>query len=130
MAKAGPNLKRPSLKRQRAEKFGRQMEDSAAAFMQSKGYVILESRYKTQHGEIDLIAEKSAMIIFVEVKARAKKTDLAMALEAINQTRIANAAELWVAKNPELAMRDMRFDVILLTPNQQPYHLENAFMGM
>lgn len=118
-----------SPKRQRAEKFGRKMELAAAQFMQAKGYTILESRYKTPHGEIDLIAEKAGAIIFVEVKARAKKTDWAMALEAINQTRIVNAASLWIANNLENCDRDMRFDVILLSPNSEPYHLENAFMA-
>lgn len=118
-----------SPKRQRAEKFGRKMELAAELFMRSKGYTILECRYKTPHGEIDLIAEKAGMIIFVEVKARAKKTDWATALETINQTRIVNAASQWIANNPANCDRDMRFDVILLSPNSLPHHLENAFMA-
>lgn len=116
-------------KRQKAEQFGRQMEEKAAKYLKNKGYIVLEYRFKTPFGEIDLIAQKSDAIIFVEVKARTKTSDLATALEAVNQSRIINAASLWLAKNPERANSDMRFDVIVLTPNQSPHHLENAFMA-
>lgn len=116
-------------KRQKAEKFGRNAEDIAALFLRAKGYELLNQRYKTPHGEIDLVMERDSTIIFIEVKARAKQGDWATALESINQTRIANAALIWISKNPNYSERDMRFDVLLLTPNQDPHHLENAFMA-
>src|SRR5262245_55959447 len=64
-------LKTPlTLQRQQREKRGRDAEAAAALWLRLKGYRILDSRVKTPKGEIDLIASKGKMLIFVEVKAR------------------------------------------------------------
>lgn len=49
---------------------GNEGEARAAAFLQSKGYKILASQWSCPFGEIDLIAEVSGEIVFVEVKTR------------------------------------------------------------
>ena len=41
--------------------------------------------------------------------------------------RIVAAAELWLAHNPDDAQREIRFDVILVTPGRMPQHIANAF---
>lgn len=45
-------------------------EQLAKAFLVSKGYKILESNWRFQHKEIDLIVKKDPFIVFVEVKTR------------------------------------------------------------
>jgi putative endonuclease len=60
----------PNSKRTAAEKRGRTGETLAALYLRLKGYRILARRVRTPVGEIDLIAEKSGVIAFVEVKAR------------------------------------------------------------
>lgn len=43
-------------------------EDIAEEFLRKKGYVIRERNYLKPWGEIDIIAEKDAILCFVEVK--------------------------------------------------------------
>ena len=45
-----------------------------------KGYRILARRYRTPHGEIDIVARRQQLIAFVEVKARASLDDAAYAV--------------------------------------------------
>ena len=45
-------------------------EDFAAKLLMLKGYRILERKYRCKVGEIDIIAEKSDKLFFVEVKTR------------------------------------------------------------
>src|ERR1700675_5052388 len=48
---------------------GLSAENRAAAFLMAKGYRILAKRFRTPYGEIDLVARKRNMIVFIEVKA-------------------------------------------------------------
>ena len=45
-------------------------EDCAAAYLRRHGYRILARNYSCRFGEIDLIAEKDGVLLFVEVKLR------------------------------------------------------------
>ena len=45
-------------------------ETLAKEYLLGRGYDILESRYRTRQGEVDLIAEKDKTLVFIEVKAR------------------------------------------------------------
>lgn len=110
-----------------AEQGGQRAEALAAWFLRLKGYRIIERRYKTPVGEIDLIAECFGVTVFVEVKARAKASGAAEALEAVNQSRITRAAEHWLSRHPERSETLFRFDVIFLAPGTWPRHLVNAF---
>jgi len=49
---------------------GKQGEQLAKEFLESKGYVILNQNWQAGRAEIDLIARHDDQIIFVEVKAR------------------------------------------------------------
>lgn len=44
-------------------------EEIAAKFLAQKGFRIIEKNYRKPWGEIDIIAEKNAVVRFVEVKA-------------------------------------------------------------
>lgn len=41
-------------------------ESRAAAYLMAKGYRILAKRYRTPHGEIDIVARRRNLIAFVE----------------------------------------------------------------
>jgi len=58
------------MKRQSAEKNGRDGEARAAFWLRAKGWQILDQRVKTPVGEIDLVAKRGSIIAFVEVKWR------------------------------------------------------------
>ena len=60
-----------SPERVAAFRTGISAESRAAAFLMAKGYRILAKRYRTPHGEIDIVARRRNLIAFVEVKARA-----------------------------------------------------------
>ncbi len=49
---------------------GRLGEDLAAEFLQKKGYSILERNFRKGYGEIDIVALKDKILVFVEVKTR------------------------------------------------------------
>jgi putative endonuclease len=102
-------------------------ESRAAAFLIAKGYRILAKRFRTPHGEIDLVAKKRNLLAFIEVKARASLDEAAYAVTPRQQARIIDAAQGWLAAHPEHAEFDLRFDAILIAPRHLPRHLLAAF---
>jgi putative endonuclease len=93
----------------------------------AKGYRIAARRYKTPLGEIDIVARRRGLLVFVEVKARARADDAAEAVTERARGRIISAAELWLAHHPDDGSREIRFDVMLVAPGRIPQHIANAF---
>ncbi len=110
-----------------AFRFGLSAESRAAALLIAKGYRILARRFRTPLGEIDIVARRRGVLVFVEVKARDSFDTAAEAIGKRQQSRIIAAAQLWLAGHPEDAVRDMRFDVVLVVPGCVPRHLQAAF---
>jgi putative endonuclease len=115
------------VKRQLAERRGRQGEGRAALWLQLKGWTVLERRKKTSLGEIDLVVRKGNLIAFVEVKWRKSAAELDFAIDEYRLRRVAAAAEA-VAHLYANKGEDVRIDVILLAPRSFPRHIENAWM--
>ena len=120
-------LKPRSKARLVAHRDGHRGEMLAAWWLRLQFYRIVAQRYKTPGGEIDLIARRFGVTVFVEVKLRRKTVSLAEAFEAVNHRRIVQAADYWIGRNPAFADTDMRFDVIFLAPWTWPRHVINAF---
>jgi putative endonuclease len=116
------------MKRQQAEKRGRQAERIAGWWLRLKGWQIVGRRMRTPAGEVDLIARRGSILAFVEVKARASGAELALAIDERRLSRVAAAAEMLFY---DLARPgdDMRIDVILLAPGRPPRHLANVWHG-
>lgn len=127
MAKAKQPIAAPSPERVAAFQTGISAETRAAAFLMAKGYRVLARRFKTPHGEIDLIVKRRALVAFVEVKARARLDDAAYAVTPRQQQRIIAAAEVWLAANPDQAAGELRFDAVLVAPKRLPQHVPGAF---
>jgi putative endonuclease len=106
---------------------GLQAEKWASWYLRVKGYRILAMRYKTHLGEIDIVAKRGRVLVFVEVKLRNRMQAAAEAIHAQNQTRVRRAAELYLQKYPRYTGCDLRFDAVMLAPYQWPRHIENAF---
>jgi putative endonuclease len=125
---SGPTENSPvEAGRATAFRTGLSAERRACLYLAAKGYRILARRYRTPHGEIDVVAKRRATLVFAEVKARATLDDAAYSITPRQQQRIAAAASLWLAAHPDHANLDCRFDVILIAPRQLPRHLEAAF---
>ena len=110
------------------KQYGKMGEDKAVAYLEKEGYRILERNWRFRHWEIDIIAEKDDVIVFVEVKTR--RGDLLLR-EIISQSQIKtliNAAECYLRSQTKTV--ECRFDVILLRDsgsNLNLEHIKDAF---
>ena len=77
-------------------------EGRAAAFLMAKGYRILMKRFRTPYGEIDIVARRRNLLVFVEVKARASLDEAAYAVTPRQQARIIAAAQAWLMAHPSM----------------------------
>ncbi len=108
------------------KKKGNLGEEVARKFLENKGYSILESQYRTKHGEIDIIAIDDKTIVFIEVKYR-KTNKKGSPLEAINKTKqnkIINSAYQYIIDNN--VKNNIRFDAVGILDNEVT-HIINAF---
>jgi putative endonuclease len=117
----------PHPARQAAFMLGMSAEMRAAALLLVKGYRIAARRWRSAAGEIDIVARRGNLLVFVEVKARGSFDDAAYSVTPRQKQRIASAAALWLANHADDAGRDMRFDAILVAPRRWPRHIEAAF---
>ncbi len=114
-----------SPKRKRAYQKGHDGEALACDYLAREGWRVLEQRYKTPYGEIDVIAQKADWCIFVEVKARTSAEEALYAITPRQQQRIIQAAQHFIA---ETALDcNMRFDVIAISATNMITHIEHAW---
>ena len=66
--------------------YGKRSEIIASDYLKKKGYKILETNYKNDVGEIDIIAKDGETIVFTEVKTRMDDAFGAPS-EAVNQKK-------------------------------------------
>src|SRR5213083_2213511 len=118
-------IQAPRPERQIAFRTGISAESRAAALLIAKGFRILARRWKSPVGEIDIIARRRSLLVFVEVKARDKLDDAAWSVT--DRQRLRTAAEAWLARYADDRIRDIRFDAMLVAPGRIPHHIPSAF---
>lgn len=110
-------------------------EAQTAAYLRKRGYEIVGTNYRTRFGEIDLIAQKDGVLIFVEVKTRKYGVNVRPSeqvtpkkLERIRMAGLSYLAE----KNCDLPVR---FDVaevfapaVLTEPPIKIHYIENVYL--
>lgn len=107
-------------------------EQAAADYLLSRGYKISARKFRVPVGEIDLIAEKASVVVFVEVKTRrtVRCGTPAQSVDYRKQQKIIRTA-CWYIRQRHLDERLCRFDVIEVycTPGGSfsVRHIENAF---
>jgi putative endonuclease len=122
----GPD-RAPSPERQIAFSAGISAESRAAMLLIAKGFRILARRWRSPVGEIDIIARRRSLLIFVEVKARPTLDEAAWSVTDRQRVRIIRAAEAWLARNADDRISDIRFDAMLVAPGHIPRHIPAAF---
>ena len=104
-------------------------EEVAQRYLLDKKYLILETNFLCRFGEIDIIALKDGVCVFIEVKGR-KNIDFGYPREYVTTTKmkkiISTANYYLMKKNYDNVQ--CRFDVIeIISENRQINHIENAF---
>jgi putative endonuclease len=96
---------------------GARGEEAAARHLESLGFRILERRFRTRAGEIDLVAEEQGTLVFVEVKSRSALGfgRPAEAVDARKRGRLTRAAAIYLMLRG-LSDRPCRFDVLEVLP--------------
>jgi putative endonuclease len=117
----------PDPKRVAAFQNGISAESRAAALLVMKGYRIVARRFRCPMGEIDIVARRRGVLVFVEVKARGGFDEAAEAVTERQRRRIVEAAQFWLAAHPDDGKGDIRFDAVLVVPGKIPRHLPAAF---
>ena len=112
------------------KEIGNKGEENAVNFLFANGYEVLERNYRFGRGEVDIIARKDLIMVFIEVKTR-KNTNFGYPetfLSEAQQERIHWAAEEYVLQ--KTWQGEIRFDIIaILWEGQEPTldHFEDAF---
>ena len=107
-------------------------EAAACAHLERIGYRILARNARADRVELDIVAERAGVLVFVEVKTRrtAGCGGAAEAVDARKQARIARGAVAWLHANGHRARR-IRFDVVTCEPaprgSFRVTHWESAF---
>ncbi|MCI8585500.1 MAG: YraN family protein [Lachnospiraceae bacterium] len=110
-------------------KTGARYEEQAACFLEARGYRILERNFYCRQGEIDLVAEESGYLVFIEVKYR-KSFRIGYPSEAVDgykQRKLSRAAAYYCHKNRIPETRACRFDVVSIL-GEQVELIQNAFL--
>lgn len=111
---------------------GKTGEQIAASFLRKKGYRILQSNYRTSRGEIDIVAGKKDVLIFVEVKTRNSNfLDSPLAAVTVKKQRQISMVAQEYLSSKSLFDMEARFDVIAIQLKDpgSPHieHIVNAF---
>ena len=101
--------------------------DLIGADYERRGFSIAARRWRGKGGEIDLIAEDGAGLVFVEVK-QSRNFDQAVEHVSPHQMKhLYASAEEYLGQMPNGSLTDVRFDVALVNGQREVRVIENAF---
>jgi len=106
-------------------------EAYAARWLEQLGWTLLERRFRNGHRDLDLVARRGGVVVFVEVKAR-RGSEFGDAVEAVDwrkrRERI-RSAHVWVDRfgNPTDSYRFDVIGVLIDGARVRIRHVQNAF---
>ncbi|HEX2938068.1 MAG TPA: YraN family protein [Ruminiclostridium sp.] len=92
---------------------GRLGEEAAVKFLNDKGWTVIEQNYHSRFGEIDIIAQETGYIVFVEVKTRLEDSKF-LPREAVDlkkQSKLILATKMYLSCH-DIGELQPRFDVV------------------
>lgn len=114
----------------KAKDLGNKGEELAVHFLKEKGYTILYRNWRYQKNEVDIIASKDNLLVFVEVKTRSS-LDFGLPQEFVKSSQIKRLIYAANAFIEQLnSSQEVRFDIIAIIKREKNYeieHIEEAF---
>ena len=111
-------------------KLGKDGELIAFMVLQRDGFAILETNWRFQKAEVDVIAQKDGFLIFIEVKTRGSKK-FGNPSDSIDKKKISlykDAVEGYLEQYPsELEVRFDVINIIIGKDETEIEHIPNAF---
>lgn len=107
---------------------GKEYEEMTVAFLEGKGYHIMGRNYSCKYGEIDIIAEESGSVVFIEVKFR-KNGKMGIPETAVDYNKkvhIKNTALNYLVEKYGTDEVACRFDVVAIK-GKQIHLIRDAF---
>ncbi|MCM1034300.1 MAG: YraN family protein [Paludibacter sp.] len=109
---------------------GKRGEQLAQQWLLKHKYKLLETNWKLDNFEVDIIARKSRQIVFIEVKTRSSDAYMRPeeAVDYRRRFRLTKAADVYIRTN-NISL-EPRFDIISIVLNETEEvinHMENAF---
>lgn len=105
-------------------------EDAAAEHLRKKGYAVIDRNFRQSYGEIDIVALKQGILVFIEVKARTSKQfgDIREAITSLKIKSLLKSAEFYKHSHKNLP-ESLRMDAIFVTIKdgavEELEHVEN-----
>lgn len=115
---------------------GEDFEQRSEALLEHYGLRIIARRYRCRSGEIDLVAADEHRLLFVEVRARSRRSHggAAASVDRKKQCKLARCAAYFLSRHPEWRHLPCRFDVIAWEPGAtrgvlEARWIQAAFVG-
>ncbi len=106
---------------------GRRAEAWCALVLRLKGYGIVGRNLRLPGAEVDVLARRGRVLAVVEVKTRGTVGEAVAAVTRDKQRRLERAAGAWLARRPDHAGLDIRFDVMVVGRRPWPHHIPDAW---
>lgn len=113
---------------------GKQVESLACEHLQQQGLQLVDRNFRSRQGELDLVMQEGATLVFVEVRYRrnARFGSGADSVTRTKQDKLVKTALYYLQHHPRYAHWQTRFDVVSVsTSNQQPHFewIKDAFQA-
>lgn len=97
-------------------------ESLALVCLEQAGMVVLARRFRTRHGELDLVGLDGDTLVFVEVRARTQATRVSPAATVTwrKQQQVSAMAMVFRHRFPDYARLRCRFDVVAIDAGTEP----------
>lgn len=112
-----------------ARGIGAEAENLIAAYLEANSHKILDRNFHSRYGELDIVAEESGIIVFIEVKYRKNNAfgTPAEAVTASKRAKIIKTAQAYILAKG-LFDRPARFDVAEVYASGEINIIEDAFI--
>ena len=114
-------------RKRRIQRAGRRAETLCAWLLRAKGYRLLARNWRCRSGEIDIIAHRRGVLVFVEVKYRPTGGLAQQAVRPRQWQRIGRAASSFCAARADAQGHVWRFDLMACAARQWPKHIEDVW---